>query len=80
MEEVNGYLFEMLWKKSGKIIFERYLKYAKLHKKTWGMDKSRWDNHISGKDYLTKRGIVNILVSMRKADYSVVYVLYVLCF
>ncbi len=67
-EILEGNVFDK--KKHGEIVFDRYLKYAKLHKKTWKMDQSRWDNHIRGKDYMTKRGIVNILGVMKKNGYS----------
>lgn len=68
IEILEGNVFDK--KKHSEINFEKYLKYAELHKKTWKMDKSRWDNHIRGKDFLSKRGIVNILTTMKKTGYS----------
>ena len=65
---VEGKFFEI--KQSGKIDFDKYLEYAKLHKKTWKVDLCRWNAHVKNHDYLTKNGIVKILGEMKKAGYS----------
>ena len=67
-EVLEGNLFDK--KKSGEIDFEKYLEYAKIHKKSWKIDKCRWVNHVEGNDYLTRRGIVSILGNMKKGGFS----------
>nr|WP_321465686.1 hypothetical protein [uncultured Desulfobulbus sp.] len=67
-ELVEGKFFEI--KQSGKIDFDKYIEYAKLHKKTWKDDLCRWNIHVKNRDYLSKTGIMQILGSMKKAGYS----------
>lgn len=65
---VEGHLFNK--KQVGTIDFDKYLEYARLHKITWKMDQSRWENHIKGHDYLSKKGISCILSHMKKDGYA----------
>lgn len=67
-ELVEGKFFEI--KQAGKVDFDKYLEYAKLHKKTWKIDLCRWNAHVRTHDYVTKSGIVKILGSMKKSGYS----------
>lgn len=57
-------------KQAGSIDFEKYIEYAKVHKKTWDTDQSRWKIHIKDKDYLTQSGITKILVSMKEDGFA----------
>ncbi len=67
-EVLEGNLFNK--KKTGEICFEHYLEYAKIHKKSWVSDKSRWYHHVNDSDYLTRYGIVKILSRMKKGGLS----------
>ena len=67
-ELIEGQLFDR--KQTGTIDFSKYLAYAKLHKKTWKMDESRWRIHVADHDYMTKRGILGIMATMKENDYS----------
>ncbi len=67
-EVLEGNLFNK--KKTGEICFEHYLEYAKIHKKSWNSDKSRWYRHVNDSDYLTRHVIVKILSKMKKGGYS----------
>ena len=63
-EAIEGKLFDK--KKQGDIQFDRYLEYAKLNKKTWKDDLSRWNKHVQGSNYKTPAGITKILSTMKQ--------------
>jgi hypothetical protein len=65
-ELIEGQLFDR--KQTGTIDFSKYLAYAKLHKKTWQMDESRWRIHVKDYDYMTKRGILGIMATMKECQ------------
>ena len=67
-ELIEGNLFDK--KQVGRIDFDKYLEYAKYHKKTWKVDLCRWNTHVKNHDHLTKNGILKILGEMKKAGYS----------
>ena len=67
-ELIEGNLFDK--KQVGRIDFDKYLEYAKYHKKTWKVDLCRWTTHVKNHDHLTKNGILKILGEMKKAGYS----------
>ncbi|MDR3666224.1 MAG: site-specific integrase [Ignavibacteriaceae bacterium] len=63
-EAIEGKLLDK--KEIGDISFDRFLEYAKLHRKTWKNDQGRWNIHVKDKDFMTKKGINNILGQMKK--------------
>jgi len=65
---IEGKLFDK--KRKGAISFESYLDFAKLHKKTWKEDESRWRIHVNRKDFKTKNGILKILQKLRDKGYK----------
>jgi len=67
-EKIENRLFDK--KKSDYVSFEKYLTFAKLHKKTWKDDQLRWNKHVAGKNFQTKQGILTILKVMTEADYK----------
>lgn len=65
---LEGDLFDK--KKVGSISFDKYLEYAKLHKKTYKMDISRWNLHVKDHNYKTEKGINAILSKMKMNGYA----------
>lgn len=62
-ELVEGRLFDK--KQSGSIDFDLYLEYAKVHKKSWKDDLSRWNLHVQGRAHSTPSGVTKILSTMK---------------
>ena len=65
---VEGNVFNK--KQTGAINFDLYLEYAKVHKKTWMDDFTRWNKHVKGQNYTTQAGITKILSTMKQNDYA----------
>jgi len=49
-------------KEKNQFDFDTYLKHAKVYKKTWKTDESRWNSYISGKNHNTTNGVQSILL------------------
>ncbi len=67
-EKIENKLFDK--KKTDSLSFDKYIIFAKLHKKSWKDDLQRWDKHVAGKNYHTKQGILTILKTMDDAGYK----------
>ena len=67
-ELIEGNLFNK--RQTGSIDFDKYLEYAKFHKKSWKIDLCRWNTHVKDRDYHSQKGIVEILTSMKKEGYA----------
>ncbi|MDD2463830.1 MAG: site-specific integrase [Desulfobulbus sp.] len=63
-ESIEGKLFDK--KQTGKIDFNLYLEHAKVHKKSWKDDYSRWTNHVNGNNHSTQAGVTKILATMKE--------------
>ena len=65
---LEGDLFDK--KKVGGICFNKYLEYAKIHKKSYKVDVSRWNTNVKDHDYRTLKGINAILAKMKMDGYA----------
>ena len=65
---LEGDLFDK--KKVGGISFEKYLEHAKLYKKSYKIDLSRWNKNVKDHDYKTVKGINAILAKMKMDGYA----------
>ncbi len=64
-DAIEGRLFDKK-KRYGQIDFDSYIEYAKIHKKSWKDDLTRWRKHVKDNDYRTQSGITKILATMTK--------------
>lgn len=69
VQMIEGKLFDHK-KRVGSISFASFLSHAKLNKKSWKTDQWRWDKHIAGRDFTTRKGICQILKDQQEAGYA----------
>ena len=60
----------MIRKRVGHVDFDSYIEYAKIHKKSWKDDLTRWNKHVKSYDYTSQAGITKILATMTKRGYA----------